>query len=262
MSLRETARSLACLAALTIGLGAFVSVARPETLSAADRRDELDGVLAKIRDAVGYRSFQKQRAGVLVEGMADLQGLRGPYTLLYTPDGKFLQRLKLRRELITGYDAATYWARDWSGMPRVLELEEYESQRVLYAVRTGRWLAEGGPVDIVFSGSAAAEKEIRLRLHLKGGLQVAELAVNRSTWLPVRLTRRRLGTVDTWEFQDYRPALGMTLAYRTVHRIGGAADTFEIHAVQAASTTGQDAFRPALDPPHDTKFDSDPAQPV
>ncbi len=254
--LPAAANSWRSLVALTIGLAAVVSVARPETLSAADRRVELSHVLAKIRDAVGYRSLQKQVADVLVEGVAELQGLRGPYTLLYTPDGKFLQKLKLRREIIVGYDGATYWARDWSGTPRVLELEEYEAQRMLFAVRTGLWLAEGGPVHVAFSDSAGADKEIRLRLRLEGGLEPAELAVNRSTWLPSRLTRRRLGTLDAWEFQEYRPALGLTLAFRTIHRIGGAADTFEIQAVHAPASTGADAFRPALDPPHDTRFDS------
>ena len=204
----------------------------------------------------GIERLQQQAGGILVEGVAQLQGLHGPYTLAYTPDGKFLQKLKLRRELISGYDGTTCWAVDWSGTPRVLELEELESQQMLFAVRTGGWLAEGGPVHVALSDAARAVQEIRLRLRLGSGLQPTELVVNRSTWLPSRLTRRRLGTVDSWEFTDYRPALGMTLAYRTVHRIGGAADTFEIHAVHAEHSTGQDAFRPALEPPHDTTFDS------
>jgi hypothetical protein len=144
MSRRPAAMSLAWFAALTIGMGGFVSVARPQSLSAADRRDDLDGVLAKIRDAVGYQSLQKQSAGVLIEGVADFQGLRGPYTLAYTADGKFLQKVKLKRALITGSDGAICWARDWSGTPRVLDLEEFESQQMLCAVRTGHWLAEGG----------------------------------------------------------------------------------------------------------------------
>jgi hypothetical protein len=256
MPLRHAARSFACLAALTIGLGAFVSVAQPETLSAADRREELDEVLAKIRDAVGYRSLQKQRDGLLVEGVAELQGLRGPYTLAYTSDGKFLQRFKLRREIITGSDGAICWARDWSGTPHVLEFDELESLQMLFDVRTGCWLAEGGPVHVAFSDSAGAKNEIRLRLRLGAGLQPAELAVNRATWLPSRLTARRWGTAETWEFQDYRPALGTTLAYRVVHRFGGVAETCQIEAVHAAPSTGQDAFRPKLEPPHDTKFDA------
>jgi predicted aspartyl protease len=256
MSLRNAATSFAYLAALTIGLGGFVSVARPQTLSAADRRDEPDSVLAKIRDAVGYRSLQKQSAWVLIEGVADHQGLRGPCTLTYTPDGKFLQRLKLKREIIIGYDGATCWGVDWSGTPRVLEFEEFDSQQILFAVRTGRWLAEAGPVDIAFSTSAAAANEIRFRLRLRGRLESMELAVNRATWLPSRLTARRWGAAETWEFQDYRPALGMTLAYRIVHRFDRVSDVSQIQAVRAAPSTGQDAFRPALDPPRDTRFDS------
>jgi hypothetical protein len=255
MSLHDAATSWLWLAALTNGL-AFFAVVQPDSLSAADKNDKLDDVLAKIREAIGYRASQEQTTGVVVEGVVESQGLHGPYTLAYTPDGKFLQTLKLKRELITGYDGTTSWTRDWSGTPRVLELEEFESQQMLFAVRTGRWLAEGGPVHVAMSYSTGAANEIRLRLQLARSHESAELTVSRATWLPLRLTMRRLGTVDTWEFADYRPALGMTLAYRTVHRIGGAADTFEIHAVHAAPSTGQDLFRPALEPPHDLKFDA------
>jgi hypothetical protein len=209
--------------------------------------------LAKIREAMGYRAIETQPGGVLVEGVADAQGLQGPYTLLFDAAGRFLQKTRLRREQIVGFDGTTGWAVDWSGTPHVLELADLEYEQTAIWMRTGRWLAEDGPFRIELLNNGVSPAEVRLRLRLKRGIRELDLFVDRSTWLPTRLTARHLGTDESWEFGDYRSEMGVTLAHRAVHRFGGVADVYEVRAVHTQPITAN-PFRPVLDLPRDTEF--------
>jgi Aspartyl protease len=247
-------------------------IAAPTNSPASD----LEAVLAKIRDAAGYRAPGEHSGELLVEGMAEYQGQRGPYTLLFTPQGNFLQTVHLRRNQIVGFDGTTGWAVDWSGTPHLLEFSELESEKTIFFVRTGRWLAEDGPFRIELPAQPADGTTLRLRLQLKQGLESWDLDVDRSTWLPVRLTGRRVGADDVWEFHDYRPvpaqapapsansaATGPKLAYRTVQKFGTGSATFEIQSAKsvAARAATENPFLPRMDPPHDVQFhDSVPAR--
>ncbi len=237
---------------------------------------DVDAILAKIRESVGYPALVEHPNGLLVEGVADYQGQRGPYTLLFTPQGQFLQTVHLRRDQIVGFDGTTAWAIDWSGTPHVLEFGELESEKTIFFVRTGRWLAKNGPFQIELPAQPTGGTTLRLRLRLKQGVESWDVDVDRSTWLPVRLVGRRVGADDVWEFHDYRPlpagalassansaAAGTQLAYRTVHKFGSGSGTFEIQSVKPAPDRAatQNPFAPRFDAPHDVRFNSSvPAQ--
>jgi hypothetical protein len=253
MVLADSLTSTAPLSALGLVFVTIASVLIPTTGSSAAERDNTATILARIRQAIGSPALAAFPHGVLIEGVAQYQGLSGPYRLLSDSRGRFVQTIRLARDQIVGFDGTTAWGVDWSGTPRVLELADLETVQTEMWIRTGRWLAEDGPFHIAIRENAGNPSQLRLHLKLKKGLRELDLDVDRSTWLPSRLTARRLGTDEIWEFGDYRVCLGMSLPQRTIHRLGGAADTYEIRDVRPAPATG-DPFAPRLERPSETAF--------
>jgi Aspartyl protease len=229
--------------------------ATTDTAASGAATTDTAAVLARIREAVGYQALADHPEGLFVEGAADCQALKGSYSLLFTPDGKFLEKMHLGRDQIAAFDGTTGWAVDWSGTPHVLELADLEAAQTSIWVETGRWLAADGPFRIDVQ-DRTGDKELRLHLALKQGLREMDLYVDRSTWLPTRLTARRMGIGETWEFHDPRGEMGLSLAHRIVHRYGSQADTYAVRRVGPAPHSADDPFKPALDLPHDTEFHS------
>jgi hypothetical protein len=233
MVLADPLMSTTPLSALALACVTVASVLMQATDASAADRDDTPAILARIRRAIGPPALADFPHGVLVEGVARYQGLSGPYTLLSDSRGRFVQTIRLARDQIVGFDGTTAWGVDWSGTPRVLELADLETVQTEMWIRTGRWLAEDGPFHISVREDAGKASPLRLHLKLKQGLRELDLDVDRSTWLPTRMTARRLGTEETWDF-GYRVHLGMMLPQHTIHHLGGAADTYEIHDVRPA----------------------------
>ncbi len=254
MVLADWLTSPAPLSALGLVCITIASVLTQTTGSSAADRDDTSTILARIRQAIGTPALAAQPHGVRIEGMARYQGLSGPYTLRCDSRGRFVQTIRLARDQVVGFDGTTAWGVDWSGTPRVLELADLETVQTEMWIRTGRWLAEDGPFHIAIREDAGNASQLRLHLKLKRGLRELDLDVDRSTWLPSRLTARHLGTDEVWEFGDYRVCLGMSLPQRTIHRLGGAADTYEIRDMRPAQPGKDDPFAPRLERPRDTEF--------
>ncbi len=254
MVLANSLTSTAPLSALGLIFVTIASVLMQTTGAAAAERDNTATILARIRHAMGSPALAAFPHGVLIEGVAQYQGLSGPHTLLSDSRGRFVQTIRLARDQVVGFDGTTAWGVDWSGTPRVLDLADLETVQTEMWVRTGRWLAEDGPFHIAIRENTGNTSQLRLHLKLKQGLRELDLDVDRATWLPSRLTARRLGTDEIWEFGDYRVHLGMTLPQRTIHHLGGAADTYEIRDVRPARATTDDPFKPRLERPRDTEF--------
>jgi hypothetical protein len=253
MVLANSLTSTTPLSALALACVTVASVLMQATDASAADRDDTPAILARIRRAIGSPALAAFPHGVLVEGVARYQGLSGPYTLLSDSRGRFVQTIRLARDQIVGFDGTTAWGVDWSGTPHVLELADLETAQTEMWIRTGRWLAEDGPFHISIRENAGKASPLRLHLKLKQGLRELDLDVDRTTWLPTRMTARRLGTEETWDF-GYRVHLGMMLPQHTIHHLGGAADTYEIHDVRPAPATTDDPFKPRLEPPRDTEF--------
>jgi hypothetical protein len=229
--------------------------------ASAAEAENVATVLAKVREALGYRAMAAHAGGLWAEGVAESQGLRGDYELVFDPIGRFRQTIQSRRHQVVVFDGVTCWAVDWSGTPHVLQLADLEAEQTVMWIRTGRWLAEGGPFRIELLENPGDSAHVRLRLRLKQGLREMELFVHRATWLPTRATARRFGTDEVWEFDDYRSTQGLTFAHRTTHRFAGTTDTYEIRTIGASSKEAhdprRDPFRPPLGRPHDTEFRTD-----
>src|SRR5580692_10076148 len=148
MVLANSLTSTTPLSALGLVFVTIASVLMQTTGAAAAERDNTATILARIRHAIGSPALAAFPHGVLVEGVAQYQGLSGPYTLLSDSRGRFVQTIRLGRDQIVGFDGTTAWGVDWSGTPHVLELADLETVQTEMWIRTGRWLAEDGPFHI------------------------------------------------------------------------------------------------------------------
>jgi hypothetical protein len=118
MVLANSLTSTTPLSALGLVFVTIASVLMQTTGAAAAERDNTATILARIRHAIGSPALAAFPHGVLIEGVAQYQGLSGPYTLLSDSRGRFVQTIRLARDQIVGFDGTTAWGVDWSGTPR------------------------------------------------------------------------------------------------------------------------------------------------
>src|SRR5262249_16835957 len=200
--------------AVTFALGVLGSVL------SAGRADQgpsdVAAVLEKVRAALGHAALGSQRL-IYAEGTARHHELDGRYRLWFAPSGEFLRQIDCPAGDVNGFDGKTGWAVDWSGAPRILELEGLEATQVLHWIQTGRWLAEHRPFAIELADRQPEDGRLALTLRLKGGLAKDRLLIDRATFLPVALERRSLTGEEIWRFEHYKPVLGFQLAHRLVH---------------------------------------------
>jgi hypothetical protein len=220
-----------------------------------------DEVLQKVRSALGWDRLAGL-PGVLVEGKASYCGADGRFRLLYTPAGEFLRRIDGPLGEQVGCDGKLTWARDWTGMPRRLELAELEAAQVAVAVQTGRWLAPDGPIAVEPLDRPAEGGRLAVRVRPKSGVLAGEVMIDRATWLPVLLKWPGPLGEETWELGDYKAALGGKLPHRVTHTRGGLKDTYEVRTVAAVKPDGATYFKAPTTRPDDTRFDASVAPAV
>jgi hypothetical protein len=234
--------------ALGVAQAAGVEMSEPKP------EPELATVLQKIRGAMGCDALANHVNGVEMSGRADVNGLQGPFTLSFTPDGRFCRRVQTPAPEVTAFDGTTGWGLDWTGVPRVLELENLEAAETSIWVATARWLAVDSPFVIHLVKTETRNNRVALGLRLKNGIDEAQLLVDPTTWLPAELRRRWVGGQDTWLFQDYRRTLGFSLPHTLIRTRGGLSDTYRVEAVRPAES-GTNPYKLVLTPPADTRFD-------
>jgi hypothetical protein len=216
---------------------------------------EVREVLALARAGMGYENLKAHPSGFQVEGTWEGHGLKGHFTLQFTPRGKFLRRIESRVNDLVAFDGVTGWGVDFTGVPHVLEMDDLESAQTPLWVQTGYWLADDGPFTITFVPEETTECRLCLRLQLKSRVKDSRLLLDRATGLPLSLRRQGRGREETWEFQDYRKTDGIQLARRLVQISGPDKATFVIDKVRAAPPDDDRAYKPVLTRPDDTRFD-------
>src|SRR5215212_5762357 len=241
---------LACVLVVELAhANALTQAEAPATLSA-------EGALARVRVAVGYERLRAHRTGVLAEGTARVGGLDSKLTLLFTPDGHFRTDIEGPLGSVTGFDGSAAWELDWSGMPRLLELEDLELAQLEAAFRSGRWLADDGPFDVSVDAAKTDDKQVAFNLALKRGLLNATVFVDRATWLPKTVTRRGVGGEEVMGLGDYRETLGFRFPHRVTRTLGGTTSFYEITTVAAAPGSSLARYRPVTAHPADTRWDA------
>jgi hypothetical protein len=212
---------------------------------------EADEIVQNVRLAVGWEQLSIQ-AGIRVEGTATHAGAAGPFSLVFTPRGKFVRKIGGPLSEQTGFDGKNAWAVDWTGMPRRLDLGDAESARVAVAVQTGQWLGANGPLSI--ERVTRAGDRVVVSVRPKGGVVTFEVFIDTTTWLPTRIAWPGPLGEQAWSFEDYRDVLGGKIPFRAVHSVGGLKDTFVVRGVTQAAV--EDAgFAAPHARPDDFRFD-------
>jgi hypothetical protein len=217
---------------------------------------ELGEVLKQARTAIGYELLKAHSAGFQIEGRWEGHGLKGRFRLDFTPRGKFRRRITSDISDLVAFDGVTGWGVDFTGVPRVLEMENLESAQTLLWVQTGYWLAADAPFTITLLPEETTERRISLRLELKSRVKEARLILDRTTGLPLSLRRTGRAGEETWDFQDYRQCAGIQLPHKLVQSSGPEKATWIVEDVREAPAGDDHIYQPVLTPPADTRFDA------
>src|SRR5262249_49499372 len=164
-------------------------------------------------------------------------------------------RFRGRVSTVVGFDGASGWGLDMSGMPMVLDLEEIETPRLVFAALSGRWTDEEA-FDVELDPAHSDHLVVALRLALRGTAEGATLLLDRATWLPRRLERPLVGWERTWDFDDYGADDGILLPRRLTRTQGGLTevDRFETLATQAGDPAT--VYRAITTEPDDVRYDA------
>ena len=231
------------------------------TVSAAlGDASELDPktVLTHVRDATGYAQLDRLDNGVLLTGKTKHYGDDGAYSLLFNPDGRFVEKIEARLDSTIGFDGREGWCVDWSSLPSTLELEDLEMALAPQWVHTGRWLAENGPFAITVNVEETTTRNAVLDMRLGSSALTWKLVVDRESWLPTELSLDSKGGTDRWTFADYREFEDVTLARRVAHEDGaGKTDSVEITEVATPARVSNDPYKRITKRPADTHFNPD-----
>ena len=257
----RTARSLRALLAWSSGAAVALALAcgsTPPQAAPAIALPTLPEALERIRAAVGYDALSARPAGVQVRGRCSIEGLEGSFGWLFEPGGKFLQETRTALPGATGFDGTTCWARDATGLTRVLALGGRASTLARMDVLTHRWLApESSAFAIAVDPRASDARTLALALERAESPWRATLFVDRASWLPSRLVSQRSAGERVFTLEDWQETLGFRLPWRmTVVGVTGDASIFEVDQVGPAPTFVRDPYEPVLAPPDDTTFDA------
>lgn len=235
---------VACLLFLSAG-----QAAAQDAASAAQ-------ALSRIRAAVGYEQLRSQEQGVIAEGMARYRGMDSKFSFLFTPDGRFRTQVEGPLGRTSGFNGVTAWEVDSSGMPRTLELQDLEAEQFYAWIQSARWLAENGPFAVSLDSSKTNDKQVALRLALKGGLLEATMFVDRVTWLPKSVKRTSFGGEEVTELSDYREVLGFRFPHKFTRSSRGVASSLEVRSVSVATAAkaSRKLFEPVTTRPDDTRW--------
>lgn len=213
-------------------------------------------VLANVRHALHYERFATTPADLVIDGAGRYLGVADSYRLRFAPSGKFVETYTGRLNQTTGFDGKTTWMVDFSGMPRVLEMQEKETAQMTIWVLTGRWLAAKGPLAVSLLPEQSDARQIALRLRLKGGLLESTLLIDSVSWQPRTLRYAVVSGPQEWTFEDYRADNGPLLAHRWTHSDNGLVDSVDVRSILRAAPSGSDPYAPATTRPDDTHFDA------
>lgn len=199
------------------------------------------GALERAREAIG-----RPEALVRASGRATAYGVEGAYTLVFDADGRYVARTESVLATSSGSDGVTAWEVDWNGLPRVLELEDYDSGLLGAWAWSGHWAWADGVVEI----TEPPDRPDAVELSMSGGKLVATVELDPQTDLPTRLVMHRATGDEVVELGGYARVAGVALAHevtvvspsgeRTVVTIGsasaGADASFAMPAPRAGDT--------------------------
>jgi len=123
----------------------------------AQADDQVQAVLDRVRDAVGYENLKTFERGIELEGRGIAFGLECCFRSLILPDGRFRNEIDSELSITVGFDGKKGWMIDFSGMPGHLESVTLETVKIRNWVLGGYWLDPACPLVITLDPQPEGE---------------------------------------------------------------------------------------------------------
>lgn len=211
-------------------------------MTVAKNRAEL---LASARAALGEDGFTGE---IRVRGTGEVRGVPVTWARNCHASGTFVETVTGVLGHGVGYDGATGWRVDETGMPGPLELDDLDEQIVVMAVWTGHWASGGAIVDHVASDGGRTIVGLRAR---DAATRRYRLILDATTHLPRRL--EPVGRDDVvLELDDFRPGGFGKLPYVVRLREAWLVDTLRVETAERAAAASSCAA--PRERPHDIEL--------
>ena len=232
---------------VTRRIGAAVVVALAAAPATAQ---DVEEILARTREAVGWSAFQAGGSAMHLSGELDYQGTKSHYDLVFDGRGRFLDRIEGPVPQVGGFDGETAWRRDWNGLPQVLEFGDRDAVLFEIARWSGAWLDEES--GLTFELDMYDDDSVELSFQTDDGLIAGTLELNRENSLPVRWTWERGPTEHVLQLDDWGLVGGLRVPTHVRATEGLTTDEYrlELRALEAMPDAS-----PQLDPPEDWSLD-------
>lgn len=251
MNARRAMGAVWCIGAVA----ACWAAAPPATSTGAGAAAPVDaGVVARAREAVGLDALRARGSAIRLSGEGYAFGADGRFSLLYTPDGRFVSSFEGPLGEAVWFDGQTMTTRDFNDSVYTLELGEREAAMAELLIRTGLWLAEGSPMELGRgAGAPIGGTAVGVRL----GSVEGTVVLDGETWLPVEFRREDSGVALATAYAEHRPVGGVVVAGRVESRRGDEVVRREAASVvSAVPVPGAGEFVPQRPFPDDTAFDA------
>jgi len=229
----------------------------PEPMASGPADENLDDVLSRVRAAIGYEKIAATGKHVTIRSRTrDSGGHESVVETTFASDGRFLLKTSGTVDRICGFDGNTPWLDSW-GTVRKLALAGRETNLVGTWIRTNYWLHPEAPLDLTLEKSADPAEPLQVGMKLEKGLVPWKIRIDRSTWLPVSVSRNLVGRETVIRLEEYADHDGWKVPHRiTVHAYGKIVRESATESVSEARSFTDSGYEPRLGPPKDTRFDS------
>jgi hypothetical protein len=228
----------------------------PDAAFAARPADEtLEAVLAKARAAAGIEEFAKGGKDLVLEGEATVLRVPGRWSIRVAPDGRFASSIDARLSGGSGYDGATVWRVDPTGLASAQLFEQREKLLLQHGLAFGTWCVEGGPLVPVALVADSGPATNTVRVRARGGVVVVEVDLDAATALP-REARWNAGLGrETWRWSQWRREGGLAVAREHTVDDEGMINVVRITSAAQVEPAGAAAFAMPAQRPGDMTFD-------
>lgn len=234
-------------------LNAFVVLAQAD--------DQVQVVLDRVRNAMGYENLKTFERGIELEGKGIAFGLECCFHSLILPDGRFRNEIDSELSITIGFDGKKGWLVDFSGMPGHLESVALETAKIRNWVLGGYWLDPACPLEITLDSQPEDGSLIRLGLMIPNGFIRAMLEIDAESALPSRLTWKTLTNLNHLEYKRFKVAGpdGATFLFPHLMRIQeeGQDSTIVVDKINEAPPSSIALCSPVTARPEDTRFDGE-----
>ncbi|HWA82051.1 MAG TPA: retroviral-like aspartic protease family protein [Fimbriimonadaceae bacterium] len=204
-------------------------------------------VLDHVREALaiaGGSTWKETR----LAGKASYYGVEHSYSMVYEPDGRYLQVFKGPLGETYGYDGTTFWEINFSRTVEKLDFEDRDRQHLIGLLLTSGWIDPKAPVTVTETGNT-------LHMKLSGADQEETVEVDPATWLPTLATIPDSAGNLTIKLGNWKDAGDRKIPTHLEITDGGLTDTVDADQVEA-SEPGATTFSIPDWHPDDVSFDA------